>query len=46
MSRKTHTMNPVPTLVFGPDAAALAEQLPRLEDFAEALLNRMDGEGE
>lgn len=44
MSRKMHTLNPVPTLVWGPDAAALAEQLPRLEDFAAALLDRMGGE--
>ncbi len=44
MSRKSHTWNPVPTLVWGPEAATLAEQLPRLEDFAAALLNRMTSE--
>lgn len=43
MSRKSHTLNPVPTLVFGPDAARLAEKLGRLEDFAGALLSRVGG---
>ncbi|MDZ4804639.1 MAG: peptidase [Candidatus Eisenbacteria bacterium] len=45
MSRKTHTLNPVPTLVWGPDAAGLAERLPRLEDFAGALLDQVGVKG-
>jgi hypothetical protein len=40
MNSRSHTLNPVPTLVWGADAAALAARLERLEDFAGALLER------
>jgi len=36
---RTHTHNPVPTLVFGPDAAAVATRLDRLEAFTPVLLD-------
>jgi hypothetical protein len=39
LSRKTHTLNPVPTLVFGPEADALARRLTRLEYFTPTLLD-------
>jgi 2,3-bisphosphoglycerate-independent phosphoglycerate mutase len=38
LSTKSHTHNPVPTLVFGRDAAPLAAGLDRLELFTPALL--------
>ncbi len=38
LSIKTHTHNPVPTLVFGEGARTLAPRLRRLEDFTPALL--------
>lgn len=43
LSRKTHTHNPVPTLVFGPGAAETAGRLTRLEDFTPLLLDRLEG---
>lgn len=38
LSTKMHTLNPVPTLVFGAEAEALAPRLRRLEDFTPVLL--------
>jgi 2,3-bisphosphoglycerate-independent phosphoglycerate mutase len=38
LSTKTHSLNPVPTLVFGAGAEALAPRLRRLEDFTPVLL--------
>ncbi len=43
MSTKSHTHNPVPALVWGPEADALIERLGRLEDFAGALLACVTG---
>jgi hypothetical protein len=41
MSRKSHTLNPVPTLVWGPGRSRLADRLARLEDFAGAILDEL-----
>ena len=41
LSTKSHTHNPVPTLVFGRDAAALAERLEQLEGFTPAILDAL-----
>jgi 2,3-bisphosphoglycerate-independent phosphoglycerate mutase len=38
LSTKMHTLNPVPTLVLGAGAEALASRLRRLEDFTPVLL--------
>jgi hypothetical protein len=46
LSRKTHTLNPVPTLVFGPDAGAWADGLTRLEFFTPRLLAALGAEGD
>ena len=39
LSTKSHTHNPVPTLVFGRDATALAAKLDKLETFTPAFLD-------
>jgi len=41
LGTRTHTLNPVPTLVFGPGAAALAPRLDRLERFVPAILTHL-----
>jgi hypothetical protein len=41
LSTKTHTHNPVPTLLFGRDAAWFAERLGRLEGFTPAVMERL-----
>lgn len=41
LSVKTHTWNPVPTLLFGELAAALAPKLDRLEAFAPVMLEAL-----
>jgi hypothetical protein len=41
LSTKSHTHNPVPTLVFGRDAVSLAEKLDRLENFTPAILDAL-----
>ena len=41
LSTKSHTHNPVPTLVFGGDAALLASRLDRLENFTPAILDAL-----
>ena len=42
LGSKSHTHNPVPTLVLGAEAEELAPRLTRLEDFAEAVLEHLD----
>jgi 2,3-bisphosphoglycerate-independent phosphoglycerate mutase len=41
LSIRTHTPHPVPTLVFGRRAAAIAERLDRLEVFTPVILEEM-----
>jgi len=41
LSRKMHTHNPVPTLVFGRDAEALLTRFDRLEHFTPEILRRL-----
>jgi bisphosphoglycerate-independent phosphoglycerate mutase (AlkP superfamily) len=41
LSTKSHTHNPVPTLVFGRDAATLAGRLLQLEGFTPAILDAL-----
>ena len=41
LSTKSHTHNPVPTLVCGQDAAGLAARLDRLEAFTPAILDAL-----
>ncbi|HEX7879236.1 MAG TPA: hypothetical protein VF720_07480 [Candidatus Eisenbacteria bacterium] len=41
MTSRSHTMHPVPALVWGPDAPRLAARLDRLEDFAGAMLDHL-----
>lgn len=41
LSRKMHTHNPVPTLVFGRDCDELAAQFDRLERFTPEILQRL-----
>ncbi len=41
LGRKTHTHNPVPTLVFGRRAADIAPRLDRLEAFTPVMLEEM-----
>jgi bisphosphoglycerate-independent phosphoglycerate mutase (AlkP superfamily) len=45
MSVKSHTHHPVPTLVWGPRAAAIAARLRRLEDFAAVILEETGAGG-
>ena len=39
LSTRSHTRNPAMTLIWGPSAKQLTEQLESLEDFAPAILN-------
>jgi 2,3-bisphosphoglycerate-independent phosphoglycerate mutase len=39
MSVKSHTHNPVPALIWGPEAGRLAAGVKRLEDFAALFLD-------
>jgi 2,3-bisphosphoglycerate-independent phosphoglycerate mutase len=41
LSTKSHTHNPVPTLVFGQDAPLVADRLDRLEHFTPAILDAL-----
>jgi len=41
LGTKSHTHNPVPTLILGAGADRLAPRLGRLEDFAEAILDHL-----
>ncbi|MDU4962249.1 MAG: metalloenzyme [Sporomusaceae bacterium] len=44
-SVKTHTLNPVPCLIFGPQAAAVGDAVTDLTDFAPAILAYIRGGG-